>query len=105
MLKCSNVVGVINLTLGFDNQVYNMKFYIVEIKCKNIIGLESAVNLDWLKNVNLISVNKLVEKYIDVFNGLGLLQSKCNLKIRDDVSHIVDPPRKIPFKLHDKLKN
>lgn len=35
---------------------------------------------------------------------LGLLQSKCNLKIRENVSPIVDPPRRIPFKLHDKLK-
>ncbi|XP_037828511.1 uncharacterized protein K02A2.6-like [Lucilia sericata] len=104
------VLGFADLSVIYEGQIFNIKFYIVNIICRNIIGLESAIKLNLIRNINMIEygnlrINKLIENYSDIFNGLGLLQNKCNLKIRENISPIVDPPRKIPFKLHDKLKN
>ncbi|XP_075154812.1 uncharacterized protein LOC142228299 [Haematobia irritans] len=74
------------------------------LQCKNILGIDTAVNMNLIKQVNCISINNLVEKYSEVFKGLGCLQNECNLLLRDDVVPVVEPPRRIPFKLHESLK-
>lgn len=98
------VLGTVDLNIWYTNKNFNSKFFIVNIACKNIIGIETAIAMNLIKQVNSISINKLIEKYSDVFNGLGLLQNECNLRIRDNVEPIIEPPRKIPFKLNERLR-
>lgn len=99
-----SVVGSIDLKINHENQTYILKFFVVDMMCRNIIGLQSAIEMNLVKNVNILSVNKIFENYSDVFGGLGLLRGECNLKIRNDVPPVIDPPRKIPFRLYDPLK-
>lgn len=99
-----NVLGSINLRIIYEKQMYNLKFFVIDLNCKNIIGLEAAINLNLIKKVNLISSNDIMKQYADIFTGLGLLQCKCNLKLKENATPIIDPPRKIPFKLYDKLR-
>lgn len=98
------VLGTVDLNFIYNNEHFNSKFFIVNMMCKDIIGIEMAVKMNLIKEVNSISVNKVIEKYSDVLNGLGLLQNECTFKIRDDVEPVVEPPRKIPFKLHESLQ-
>lgn len=64
------------------------------------IGLDLAVRMHLIKNINILSSNKTTEKYSSVFNGLGLLGVKCHMEIGYKIVPIVNPPRKIPFSIH-----
>lgn len=75
------------------------------MNCKNIIGIESAVAINLIKKVNSLSKINIIEKYWDIFNGLGCLQNHCNLLIKNDVETVVEPPRKLPYKLYESLKD
>lgn len=57
-----------------------------------------------IKNVNNLSSESLVNDFSDTFESLGLLKNKCKLVLREDVTPVVDSPRKIPFFLNDALK-
>ena len=42
-------------------------------------------------------VNEILQKYEDVFDGIGCLEGTYQIKIDPTVSPVVHPPRKIPF--------
>ena len=46
----------------------------------------------------------IVEMYPKLFNGLGRMGPEHHIKLNDEVSPKVLPPRKIPMGLHEKLK-
>lgn len=98
------VLGTIKLSVVYENETHILKFFVVDMKCKNIIGIQSAIDMNLIKNVNILTLNNIIEKYSDVFSGIGLLYEECDLQIRQDISPVVEPPRKIPFKLYDGLK-
>lgn len=99
------VLGKIFLRVVFEEKMYLMKFFVVDINCNNIIGLQSARDMGLVRNVNVLSIDNIIKKFSNVFGGLGFLQHKCSFKVRKDVTPVIDPPRKIPFKLYDKLEN
>ena len=47
---------------------------------------------------------EIQEKYADVFQGLGKLDGKLHLEVKENVWHVQLPPRKIPIALKSKLK-
>ena len=46
-----------------------------------------------------------MERYADVFQGLGCLDGDYHIKIDPAVSPVVHPPRRVPFALKNKLKS
>ena len=50
------------------------------------------------------STNAIVEQFKDVFIGLGCLKGEYKIEVDKSVKPVVTPFRKIPFKLHKKLK-
>ncbi|XP_075150535.1 uncharacterized protein LOC142224639 [Haematobia irritans] len=98
------VLGTVDLDFIYKDELFNATFFIVNMECKNIIGIEMAVKMNLVKEINSISINKTIEKYSDVLHGLGLLQNKCSFKIRDNIEPVIEPPRKIPFKLYESLR-
>ena len=54
---------------------------------------------------NSTSVETLVEKYADVFEGLGRLPGKLHLKIDKNVTPAQHSPRKIPVALKDDINS
>lgn len=55
--------------------------------------------------MNCNRCNDIVREFDDVFQGLGCLSPVCRLKLCQDAIPCIDPPRKVPFALHDKLRN
>lgn len=109
------VMGKCKLNCVFENKKISLDFYIVDMNCKTVIGLDSCtkLNLVCIKNINVVhgakdrvinSSNVLLEQYKEVFNGLGCLKNKCRLVLKENVSPVVEPPRKIPFDLQTELK-
>lgn len=79
--------------------MYNTSFYIVNMNCNNIIGLELASNMNLIKAVNTIGCGNILEKYSDMFDGLGQLEGKCQLQFKENSQPVIDPPRRVPFSL------
>lgn len=46
-----------------------------------------------------------MEKYKKMFHGLGQLKEKCHLQIKENCQPVIEPPRRVPFSLHEPLKN
>ena len=51
------------------------------------------------------SKGALVSDFTDVFQGLGKLPSMHALRLKEGSKPIVQSPRRVPFRLRDKLKN
>lgn len=55
----------------------------------------------------MFSVNNhelLLKKYKDLFKGLGCLPEECHITLKKDIAPVVEPPRRIPFMLHEQFK-
>ncbi|XP_021341363.1 uncharacterized protein K02A2.6-like [Mizuhopecten yessoensis] len=46
----------------------------------------------------------VLSEYSDVFTGIGQFPGNCTIHINPDVQPVVNPPRKVPIALRDKLK-
>ncbi|XP_055914355.1 uncharacterized protein K02A2.6-like [Eupeodes corollae] len=107
------VKGKCKLYCLFKNNGIYLDFYILEMNCKTVIGLDTSIKLNLVKNINIVrgaknqgikGSNMLLEKYKEAFNGLGCLKNKCKLVLKENVLPVVEPPRKIPFDLQKELK-
>ncbi|XP_055856265.1 uncharacterized protein K02A2.6-like [Episyrphus balteatus] len=113
-------LGYCMLDCTYKNIVYKIKFIIVEIDCKCLIGLKTCLEMKLIKkndefnlNVNAMcsknendihNLPNFIKDFKDVFEGLGCLKEKCHFKVKCDVTPVVDCPRKIPFALKSDFK-
>ncbi|XP_046812674.1 uncharacterized protein K02A2.6-like [Lucilia cuprina] len=98
------VFGKIFLTFYYENLGYSTYFYVLNMKCNNVIGLELAKEMNLIKSVNTIDSEKILNNFSEMFQGLGKLKEKCHLKVKENCQPVVDPPRRVPFSLHQPLK-
>lgn len=98
------LLGKINLNFNFKCNEYCADFHVLNMDCNNIIGLKTAEAMNLIHTINVIGANKIFEEYKDVFLGLGLLKNVCDFKLKADAIPVVDPPRRIPYCLHNELK-
>lgn len=61
----------------------------------------SSLQLGQSQNIN---INELVKSNNSVFVGLGCLPGECHINTNPEVQPKVDAPRKVPFALHNRLK-
>ena len=47
---------------------------------------------------------KILDEYRDVFEGVGKLPGKCKIHLKEGVVPTVQPPKRVPFVLQQKLK-
>ena len=49
-------------------------------------------------------MEEIVERFYDVFTGLGCMEGEYRIELDDSVQPVIHPPRKEPYSLHDTLK-
>lgn len=122
-------LGVANLnikTAKNQNFSFNTNFYVMNVNkallsldtcirlklierksCNNINNVQEARDSDNKEQVqvNEFKIDKLIENYKDVFDGLGCSKEKYTIKLNKNAIPIIHPPRKVPFAIQDKLKN
>ncbi|KAB0794830.1 hypothetical protein PPYR_11669 [Photinus pyralis] len=106
------LAGEVDLTCHIQSSDHIIKFHVIKVGCKPILGLQTCIDLKLLKRVNQVTFNKyevqstqsIITQYNEVFKGLGLIKSQCRLQINKNVTPIREPLRKIPFKLYESLK-
>lgn len=108
------VVGSKFMEVIVEGKKFSLKFHIIKGDTQGIIGLPSIVYMQLLErsgkskhtinNINNFKISSLLEKYDDLFEGLGCLKEKCKLILRDDIRPTIDAPRRVPFNLLEPLK-
>lgn len=68
-----------------------------------LLGLEACRTLGLVQVTHAIT-DGVAAEYGDVFEGLGRLPSKHALCLKDDAKPVVQSARRVPFRLHDKLR-
>ena len=107
------VHGKCLIPLTHKGQQHHLLFIIVNSETTPIIGLDTSERLNLIKRVYKVtessieesfSSNTIPDDYPECFGEIGTLKSTYHMEIKDDVSPVVVPPRKIPFALKDRLK-
>lgn len=108
-------IGSCILKFNFENGLTaNICFVVVNAQCQTILGWKICEKLGIVKRIfalseetcheNQRSVNNIVNKYSSTFVGLGCLPTQAHIDVDSNVTPKVCPVRKIPFALHDRLK-
>lgn len=93
------------------SKVFDIEFVIVEENLQPLLGLKACIQLRLIKRVDTFddfpkSKDELIEKYRNVFEGLGAMKGYCyQIKLHDCAQPVVQPSRRIPFSLKTKLKD
>lgn len=114
-------LGKVTLKLYSKNEenYFETKFIIINKNVRPILGLPSMVQLELInieainsKKVNDLSVsaktninNKehVINKHIELFQGVGEFKKELQLRIRPGVEPVVRPPRRVPKALLSRL--
>ena len=77
-----------------------------------MIGTKTSIDLGLIKltysvdngaNEHLTK-DSVLREYSDLFKGIGTIPGKCHLHLKDNVTPTVNPPRRIPEALKNRLK-
>ncbi|XP_056647232.1 uncharacterized protein K02A2.6-like [Diorhabda sublineata] len=106
------VVGSIILKCLIKNNIQNVKFLVVDIRGKPILGLKTCVKLNIickLDEVNLKNKRDSKENFINqnkkLFEGTGKVSFKYRILLKEGYKPVVSNCRRVADKLKGKLKN
>ena len=90
-----------------------LHFYVVDTRCASVLGLQACFSLQLIQLLlsvehqhltNTSSTEELLDKYKDVFDGLGLFPGEYHLNIDPSVPPVVHASQCIALALKPKLK-
>ena len=95
--------------LKLKDRTVNVLFIVVDSDSVPILGLNTSVKLNLIKQIyqiseNIPSTTPIHEEFSDCFGEISCLPRIHHIEIRDDVKPLIAPVRKIPFALKPKLK-
>lgn len=99
------------MKIKHNDKMIDVKFFVVAIeKAQPLIGLQTCRDLELISINNNVSAviakeTEILDKYQDVFAGLGLVDGKFHIELSDDAKPTIHLPRKIPPSLMPKLLN
>ena len=84
---------------------YPVQFFVVPIKSSPILGLETCQRLNLIKQISQIKQprDNIPEEYSNVFGDIGCLSGEHHINLALEAIPVVQPPRKVPYLLKDKL--
>lgn len=105
-----NTVGKVTLLVSTKNRYVPIEFEIVKDKSTPLFGLKACLELNLISrlfslNCENASSEEILENYRDVFEGLGCLPTEYRIRLEKDAKPVINPPRKIPYALRNKVKN
>ena len=103
-----NCLGQINLMVKYKRLEYLESFIIVEGDKMPILGRKTCLKFNLIRLVDNVQIkqgkNEMCRKYSDVFSGIGKFPKQYDIKIKDNVNPVCNPPTRLPIALQDKLK-
>lgn len=104
-----NVIGVCNIKCMKDNRYHDVEFYVVNSNAESLLGLTTCTDLNLIKRVDSLDNDeakiKISLKYPDLFAGIGKLKKPYHIKLKENVTPVISPIRKVPLALMKPLEN
>ena len=86
-----------------------LKFIIVDVTSKPILGLNACNLLNLIKRVDNIEISckdDILTRYNEVFKGLGKFPGELyHIELKENITPIIDPPRRFPQAIISELKD
>ena len=111
--------GMAEVKMKVNNKTIVTELYVTKKRTVPILGLKASLQLGLMKpeenaeNVNVntvhteekpvITMDTLNQEYSDVFNGVGSYPGKYHIQLKGDAIPIIQPPRRVPHKLNQRL--
>ncbi|KAK2704046.1 hypothetical protein QYM36_017622 [Artemia franciscana] len=104
------VAGICQLEVQYKNrEPQTHKFYVVDTDKRPILSRQTSVSLNLIKFIYNIeqtsTTDEILAEYKDVFKSIGKIPGKCKIHLKPGAIPSVQPPRKVPLAIQDKLKN
>lgn len=107
------IVGKVILKSIIKNQEHEVEYFITSMDQKTLLGLPTCEKSGIIKRncVTLLSNSKngdydeLLGQFENLFQGYGLLPGSYSIPFDKTAPSHIDAPRKIPFKIKEKLRN
>lgn len=107
-------LGQIELNCLVKGKMLNAEFLIVDKRVSPILGLKSCNSFGLVKRKNISEIQKLnkedeerdkfVKEHKSIFEGMGTFPSKYKIKILDNTVGVINPPRRVPQTILERLK-
>ena len=101
------VIGCFETTVVLCKSACEAEFVVTEGKGQPLLGRKTATELGVLRigtPINMIS-SDIVEEFKECFQGVGKLKGyQLKLHVKDDATPVVQPLRRPPFSLRDKIE-
>ena len=99
-----------------NNKKYNAEFVVVKGDHTPLIGSRAFQQGNLVKvqqdniqqvtmNTAILTLDQVKEEFGDVFKGQGCMEGKLHLEIDKTVTPVINPPRRVPFALKEKLES
>ena len=104
------VAGKSIIPLVHKGVKYYVLFIVVSSDTTPIIGLNTSEKLNLIQRVSKVNrsdtfhPDQIPKEYFNCFGEVGILKTAYHIELKDDVTPVVVPPRKIPYALKDPLK-
>ena len=102
------VIGWFEARVVLGDRVCGAEFVAIEGKGQPLLGRSTSSELGVLQIGSLINSisSDIVEEFKDCFTGVGKLKGyQLNLQVKEDVAPVVQPLRRPPFNLVNKVEN
>ncbi len=107
--------GQCRLKVTVKNKTYNVLFSVVPEGRESLLGGFALNTLNLVRRVYHINcseaisvhsgtVDSIVQRYDDVFKGLGCLPYTYKIQLKDDAKPVIHAPRRVPAPLQERLK-
>lgn len=101
------VIGCFEAKVVLGDKVCEAEFVVIDGTGQPLLGRSTAIKLGVLQigsSINSVS-SDIVEEFKDCFTGVGKLKGyQFNLHIKENVAPVVQPLRRPPFNLRDKIE-
>lgn len=95
------------MTVNHQGKIHKLAFHIVPGDAQALLGKAACERLGLIQLIGEVkthSYKEIFKEYQDVFEGLGRIPGEHKIIIDKDVQPVVNACRKIPFPIHDKVK-
>ena len=106
-------IGTCRLSVTVKGKVHQLLFSVVKEGCKSLLGDKSCEKLGLVKRVYQIStalntpddsVDLIVQKFMDVFTGFGVLPFIYKIQLKEGAQPVIHAARRVPAPLRDALR-
>lgn len=107
-------VGEIELCCFWKKTKYKLNFQVVRGDYAPILGRKDCCKMKMIcRDISTIAVdgnisdkceNQIMNKYQDIFEGIGRLPGTYKIQLDENVKPVVHPPRRIPYALEKKVQ-